>query len=662
MPNNHETLTSLFEDIADAIREKTGSEESIVADEFPEAIAAIPTGGGEDLIQHAQIPDYVKTEALALAEKVKERQTADSITFIVGTDAHQWGPDDGDCDTAAEETQAENILTGNLHAGMAMKSIAYALPLDFTAYLGDYTWGSSSKNGNTGTTINEGLRHISEINADIGEAFKGLPQFRTTGNHDPLTYSYSQNGDYLDQTELKPLIADCNTGAVYGDTTAGYCYRDFNKGTKTVRVICLNTADISTPGSGTSSAEGVSTAQKQWFAALLASTGALGINYSMIILSHHPLDWGNVAEMSNILYAYVSGGSISVDGVTYNYNGANAAQVICAFHGHTHCYKHAKLNRIVSQTGVEYDAYRMAIPNMCFARNNEYGRNTGPEYYDIEFGESATYNKTEGTANDTAFCVITIDFAEKIIYAYHYGAGPASNDKCRILPYDFGVNYHVIKQTTIKCRINGPGYVQDGGTYTATVQADLGYSVKQVIVRSNGADITASAYDSTTGVITVTDVHHDIEVLASVFVNHVWTSTDDNGLLYNGCGYKPDYRFKSSAPAAFDDNIQAEEGAVVSGMIPYDGERIQVGTLDKAAAWSYPGNYVILFDPNMQFIYAVSGANNGTWANKIWTLDPQTAVPAVQTYLSQTHFIRVGLRSCEDSSTFAATLDEDLIN
>ena len=46
MPNTHITLTSLFSDIADAIREKTGSSETIVADDFPTAIANIPTGGG----------------------------------------------------------------------------------------------------------------------------------------------------------------------------------------------------------------------------------------------------------------------------------------------------------------------------------------------------------------------------------------------------------------------------------------------------------------------------------------------------------------------------------------------------------------------------------------------------------------------------------------
>ena len=43
MPNTHTTLTSLFSDIADAIRAKTGDSAAIIADNFPAAIQAIGT-------------------------------------------------------------------------------------------------------------------------------------------------------------------------------------------------------------------------------------------------------------------------------------------------------------------------------------------------------------------------------------------------------------------------------------------------------------------------------------------------------------------------------------------------------------------------------------------------------------------------------------------
>lgn len=48
MSNKHENLTSLFVDIADAIREKTGGTATVVADDFPDAIRAIEAGGGGD--------------------------------------------------------------------------------------------------------------------------------------------------------------------------------------------------------------------------------------------------------------------------------------------------------------------------------------------------------------------------------------------------------------------------------------------------------------------------------------------------------------------------------------------------------------------------------------------------------------------------------------
>ncbi len=49
MPNTHATLASLFGDIADAIRAKTGSQADIVADDFPSAISAISGGGLSDV-------------------------------------------------------------------------------------------------------------------------------------------------------------------------------------------------------------------------------------------------------------------------------------------------------------------------------------------------------------------------------------------------------------------------------------------------------------------------------------------------------------------------------------------------------------------------------------------------------------------------------------
>ena len=379
--------------IADAIRAKNGGAETYKIAQMGDAVRAIPS---KDNIVHADIPDYIKTAALEVAKKVQAVRTSESIVFIAASDAHQL-------DTSAD------IVAGNKHAGMAMKALAYILPgIDFACYLGDYTAGSAT------TTLAEGRQHFAEINADIDEAFSGIPQFRTLGNHDSLQYSKAQNGSVLSAAELYGLCGAYNTGAVMGSTTEGYCYRDFES--KKLRVICLNTAE-------NSEKEYVSDAQKLWFANTLKAVGAK-TGWNVLILSHHPLDWGGVCVLSNIVKAYVDGGSITVSsGNTVNFSGSNSAAILAAIHGHVHCFKAAKLNAIASGTGTEYNVWRVATPNMCFARNNEYGQNGNAEYYGIEFGETTTYNKTANSAKDTAFVVNVINPSQQKIYSYCYGAG-----------------------------------------------------------------------------------------------------------------------------------------------------------------------------------------------------------------------------------------------
>lgn len=379
--------------IANAIREKTGGAETYKIAQMGGAVRAIPS---KDNIVHADIPDYIKMAALEVAKKVQAVRTSESIVFIAASDAHQL-------DTSAD------IVNGNLHAGMAMKALAYILPgIDFACYLGDYTAGSAT------TTLDEGRQHFAEINADIDEAFAGIPQFRTLGNHDSLQYSKTQNGSVLPAAELYSMVGAYNSGAAMGSTTEGYCYRDFES--KKLRVICLNTAE-------NSEKEYVSDAQKLWFANTLKAVGAKA-GWNVLILSHHPLDWGGVCALSNIVKAYVDGSSITVSsGNTINFSGSNSAKILAAIHGHVHCFKAAKLNAIASGTGTEYNVWRVATPNMCFARNNEYGTNGNAEYYGIEFGETTTYSKTDNSAKDTAFVVNVVNPSQQKLYSYCYGAG-----------------------------------------------------------------------------------------------------------------------------------------------------------------------------------------------------------------------------------------------
>lgn len=76
---NHTTLRSLFSAIASAIRAKTGGSADIVADDFPTAISAIPTG----IIPRGTKPITI-TENGVVTEDVTNYASAEITTDVVG--------------------------------------------------------------------------------------------------------------------------------------------------------------------------------------------------------------------------------------------------------------------------------------------------------------------------------------------------------------------------------------------------------------------------------------------------------------------------------------------------------------------------------------------------------------------------------------------------
>ena len=552
-------LTDKLTAIANAIRAKDGSTASMTLDQMPGKIAAITTS---DNIVHGDIPDYIKAAALEVAKKVRAVQTEESITFIAMSDSHQL-------DTSSD------IVTGNKHSGMAAKALAYILPnIDFACFLGDYTAGSST------TTIAEGKQHFAEINADIDEAFSGIPQFRTVGNHDDLHYSQAQNGSKLTQAELYQYIGSYNDGATVdpNNPQGGYCYRDFAD--KKLRVICLNTSDNLNAGA-------ITDAQLKWFAqtALNFSGKTNPADWSFLVLGHHPMDW--VVTPALVLKAYIDGTTYSGGTWSKDFSGANQAAFIGNFHGHIHNFKTGKLRYRydISTTPVttkEFNAMRVAIPNMCFARNNEYGQNSGTEVYDIEYGETTSYNKTAGTANDTAFCVVVIDRASKIIHAFCYGAGID-----RGISYDFTLaSYSVTSTLSHVTSSNSTLSVTEGSSYYAELTAEDGYAIDSVTVTMGGLDITGTAYSD--GVINIESVTGDIVITASAVV----AAID----LISTYGYRDGYRLSTSSG-----NFRAESGYVAIGY----PNAIPVGVAD------YPNGFVIEVTGAS---FKNSAHSNCTWA------------------------------------------------
>ena len=81
----HENLTSLFTDIADAIREKTGSTDAIVADQFPEAIAGISAGGSTE-------EEWIGDGNTHIWVSLQEGRTNPRVgIYVKGTITVDWG-------------------------------------------------------------------------------------------------------------------------------------------------------------------------------------------------------------------------------------------------------------------------------------------------------------------------------------------------------------------------------------------------------------------------------------------------------------------------------------------------------------------------------------------------------------------------------------------
>ena len=524
---------------ADRIRAKTGDTSKIVWDAekgFGNAVDAI---SGSEKIQHADIPDYVKAEALSVAEKVKAVLQPDSIVFLAVSDFHHTGEQVDGWQT--------NINAGNLHACMALKALAYVLPeIDFACMLGDITFGSKN------TTESLLKSQIEEINSWLDEAYKGIPQFRTVGNHDTGEYSTLVGADYL-----YSVIGKYCEGAVYGSTEYGYCYRDFAD--KKLRVICLNTGEGETTG-GESASYICSPAQRLWFAQTLYDVGSKSdaASWSVLVLAHYPLDYGGTYPMSNIVKAYVEGASTTENGTAVNFNGHNAAKFVANVHGHNHCFQVGKLHSVANGQGTEFDAWRMSTPNACFYRNNS-GVTT---IYGISFGDPAPYDKTAGTGKDTAFNINVLNPSEQVIYSFCYGAGID-----RTIGYAATVYRSITNSLSHVSNSNAAVSVEDGAAYTATLTADSGYTMGNVVVKMGGTDITSTAYTASTGAISIASVTGDVTITAVAtkivtYTNLVPTAVDSSGASAPYMDGK--YLGSSGAPSDMS-------GFVTTGFIPFDG-------------------------------------------------------------------------------------------
>lgn len=511
------TLTN----IANAIREKTGSTSQLYPENMPGQIRSIMSGS----VDTAGIDQGVVDEANRVASSINNKKAANSITFIAMSDMHEMGDSDTDSATILSEYRLANA-----HAGQGAELIAKQINPDFFANLGDLAWGIETY------TIHDMAQSITNARVKTAGLERLTTCFATPGNHD-----IGYHAGNFDENLVKAMIGN-------------YKYIDFDS--KKVRVIIANTSDIS---DGTDRVEGVSGEQLQWFSNALDLSGKTdAANWGILIFSHHPLDWNsNTMPLANCIAAYVNGTTYSVthDGVSISksYSGKNSAKIIGTFHGHVHCFKVANLSTTTDDNSVK----RIAIPNACNGRNNEYGKsgNTTHGEPSADTCPSGNARKSTIAGQDTAFCVVTIDLDEEIIYADCFGSlgdtAPGSHAGYdRTISYGIKevVTYTITNSITNARNSNLAVSVNENSAYSATIIANPGYKMSSIKVTMGGTDITSSVVNNYN--IAIANVTGNIVITASAvmdenpetgtYTNLVPTSLDpkDSTQIYNGNGYK----------------------------------------------------------------------------------------------------------------------------
>ena len=670
---------SKIEDIADRLRVKTNISGDISLEQMQIDAAGTPSRITEP------IPDYIVTEARRVANAVKTNQESctNYVSFITLTDIHHLITDD--VQSASDVTTSATVLK---HCAMGAYLVSRYADVDFGIMLGDYI--------NGGTV--DPKEFAKQEYLEVLNYFSASIDLMTQGNHDCGMGKWS---DFLSSTELYNRIGRFAKNPVRPLTEADRGYYYYDVPGKKFRVIVLNTNDIKgmaiKPYVYPKYFDGhrVSMVQLKWFRDVLL---AMPSDYAFIVCSHEPIHWedweytdaNNVTwacsqAWRDILDAYVTQTQKTVsytiehesrddevktviDGetLTVDFRNTTPATLVGTFHGHTH-------NFITGKYG-NGEIVRIGNPNACYGRTNEYARDSYSQKTRERYGELdnqgnrvTAYEKSNlGTAaTETAFVVNTIDLDNKIIYSDYYGAGHN-----RVISYAPTIKHTVTKTLTNASFSNQSALVEDGESFTGTLTASSGYELKSnnVTIMMGSTNITSSAYNSSTGVVTIASVTDDVTITATgtlipAYTNLVPTSTDSSGNIYNGVGYENGKRLGS------DGTLRNEAKSTVSGFIPFvSGSIIRTkGNYNASGGNVYIGLYDSSKNP---LTYAAFQCTSGSLANAQlisyqdgtygWEIDTtNTGSSYANQYFAQAAYIRFNLYT--DASTANVTSADQFI-
>lgn len=378
------------------------------------------------------VKDYVKTEADRVAGLVRSVQTDKTLTMISISDLH-YRDDVAEIKNAIDDMSAAiGVLHSQIHT-------------DYDVSYGDVIYAMWAGDGLTDrVSYADGVTDMVAVEKLQHSGFGLHPQIRLVGNHD-VNADDSSGNKWFGMNMLYGFFGAysevLDKPESYRNRSYGYIDDEYRK----LRIICLNTSDFGS-GSPNKGSYGninyyMSAEQTLWLVLALDLSGKDDASdWQIILMSHVPFDQysqygspsgGMVSNgYPNLLYAYETGGSGTLNGISYNFSGKNTAKLSLFIHGHTHGYT---VDNQHYKSGSSYP--RMALARICVP-NALPGRGIGasavnPSGSGIDWGNGETYPKTADSKDSTAFVVNTIDPVNKVVYSHHYGAGLD-----RILHYD----------------------------------------------------------------------------------------------------------------------------------------------------------------------------------------------------------------------------------
>lgn len=459
-------------------------------------------------------PNYIVTEAERVAKAVQSVRTAKTLVFPVMTDFHLK---DGD--------SAHNAsLTSLQYASMGIKQIAKHIDLDFVGLLGDYSYMASAN-----YTAEQTIKDMVLCKKTLD--FTNNKNIWCVGNHD---WCYGSGVDrMLTEDELYAYVGANGDGVKpYESIERGYGYLDFDE--QKIRVIYMNTQDckdaIDNGGITKDSynyMEFISPTQLRWFADEALNFNDKGEGWGVVILSHHPLDYGFnwFKNVLKILEAYKEKRNITIavsnlnssgtpvgTNDTFDFTNMVTGEIVCNIHGHIH---NCGSKLVSSSDSVTPWLWRFCVPNICANRYNEKWDTVWGEV--DENGNEVQWIKETGTAKATSFNIVSIDRKNKKIYAHIFGAG-----KDRGFDYANGTELNMTGETTETTEYSitttltnctgasgNATTITTNGTATLTFTANSGYELPDTITVS-GATYT---WNKSTGVLTLSSPTGNVSIV-----------------------------------------------------------------------------------------------------------------------------------------------------